>query len=226
MFHQTWKNFIQIILVPLSDVHLRFPLWAEKVENDCFYQNHLPQGIRFVSYFFSKLDSTKSWIVGWRQRNQSTGWVCINLTILLGSQHQMHLISYVRLRKKVVSGIMTKNHHILIRPLSSSSFIPSKLWRWKVWRQLKSWLHTGHKMGYSCSNHCADGAKLPQMLTFKGAQNDKIVAIEFPTFLLWILLLSRECMDGWGCNAWVGWDNWPILHLLHHCLCWINTDAT
>ena len=80
------------------------------------------------------------------------------------------------------------------------------------------YFHTGHKMGYSCSDSVCRWNKLVSNIDVH-----RINAKEFPTFPTGWVLLSGEWMDGRGCNAWV---SWKILKPLIATVCWILTNVT
>ena len=70
---------------------------------------------------------------------------------------------------------------------------------------------------------CADGTKLPPMLIFKGKQNGRIAAKEFPTF-------PTGCEYCCQKNAWM--DESAMLEWVKkktkttHCMCWILNNVT
>ena len=51
---------------------------------------------------------------------------------------------------------------------------------------------------------CVDRTKVLPMLVFKGKQNGRIAWLS--------VLLSGECMDGWGCKSRVGWKSYKTIH--------------
>ena len=78
---------------------------------------------------------------------------------------------------------------------------------------------------------CADGAKLPPALIFKGKENTRIVVKEFPMF-------PTDCEHYCQENAWMDegamldWVGKILNHLLQqhqkmlfHCSCWILTQC-
>ena len=161
------------LLVPLDDFLLRyvFELHEQGMVVTIWILSRKASDL--CQIFCSKSDSASCWLCtgGWQHRDWGTGWVLMNLIALLQRQHwhsvDKEKVSEKNCEKKYIFFTSHSKQTLEMRGVKTVTIHSST--------QDNRWATLAVTM-------CADGTKFPPMLIFKGEQNCRIVAKEFPTF--------------------------------------------